>query len=871
MLARYILDTTKDTPAKAANNSAIPEKYRREVEARLENEVTTELIPSQVVTDGKVDQEWLDNEDRNTWYYWPCLRAHLTVNKNWPTDRIRSLDDASDKVLQNINQPTDKPFDTRGLVIGYVQSGKTANYTSLMAKAADVGYRLFIVLSGMDNGLRRQTQIRLERELVGNSKEAKQSVKLPPPGKQWHVFTSDEMYGDFQPGNVNTAALQGAQPVLMVVKKNVHVLQKILDWLSSADKNTIRLLPTLVIDDEADQASIDTRGTGSVEDERPECHEKPSVINGLIRQLLNQFTHRSFVAYTATPFANILIPVNQSDTEYGTDLYPSSFIMALPKPKSYVGAEELFGRSGLTGEKDSGDGIDVFRPIPDEDISSWEIEQEIPESLKQAIVDFVLAGAAKNKRDADKEPPERTPSTMLVHTSRLTNEHSVVETVVRLTWEGIRDDWRYNQGRELKDAMERQWNEDFCPTTKDCASSRIISFRGLKDYIGPFLESIQVKIINSETGDVLDYEAEPNATTIAIGGNKLSRGLTLEGLLVSYFTRESGGKPTYDTVMQMGRWFGFREDYVDLTRLYMTRSLADVFSHLAVVEQNLRDDMAIYADKKVTPREYGMRILAHPAMEVTSFLKRRYAEVFRTSYSGTKFQTFRFPLKEPQSLVEDTKTTLQATKDFLSTLGYFQRKQNHFLWTGIAANTIVAYLKSIKNTEHVGGLLDVAKYIEERVSAGELTDWTVVISQLQKPKQELQSVDWGIGKDIEQFSRTRLLKTANSLGVISDPKDFSIDLSQEDVERAKQELDSVSCNKSQLFTIARSPNKGLLLLYPISKYSQPSPSKKGSRGPLYDDPDDVFSKNLIGVAIPFPYSDNAEQKIYVSGTSSWQR
>ena len=340
--------------------------------------------------------EWLRQLDRSSWYYWPTLREYLLGQRGWQAAAVRSLDETTDRVLAQLAQPTDVQFDIRGLVLGFVQSGKTANYTALISKAADVGYRLLIVLSGIDNGLRRQTQLRLKAELVGYPDNRPGSVRLPPIGHRWHEFTREELNGDFQPGYTTPTALQGPQPVLLVIKKNGPVLRRLLQWLNRAPEDVRRNIPLLLIDDEADQASVDTRGTYQTEDEVPPAdYEEPSVINGLIRDLLRLFSRKAYVAYTATPFANILIPHDTYDPQRQNDLYPRDFIVDLPGPDGYFGAEDLFGRfDPATGEIL---GLNIVRDVPDEDLQTLDTGN-IPVSLEAAIIDFVLAGAARAQR-----------------------------------------------------------------------------------------------------------------------------------------------------------------------------------------------------------------------------------------------------------------------------------------------------------------------------------------------------------------------------------------------------------------------------------------------------------------------------------------
>lgn len=497
-----------------------------------------------------------------------------------------------------------------------MQSGKTANFGAVVAKAADSGYRLIIVLSGIDNGLRRQTNMRLKRELVGYPDNRLGAVRMPPLGRQWHEFTRDDFAGDFQPGFANHAALQGSQPVLLVVKKNGAVLRRLLRWLDGAPAEVRLTLPMLVIDDEADQASVDTRGTYQTEDVLLDAdYEPPSVINGLIRDLLGRFERRAYVAYTATPFANILIPHDTTDPRRGNDLYPKDFIVDLPKPVGYFGAEEFFGRMDAVTGAEVG-GLDVIREVPDEAIAALE-QGAFPVALGTALLDFVLAGAGRAYRGQGDAP-----ATMLIHTSQLTGVQSRLRQVLRERFLELRDEWRYQREHGIRERLRHQWEGQFRPVTQAAHLERDVPFEAIEPHIGPFFEAVQVREVNSATGDVLDYEREPSLKAIAVGGNRLSRGLTLEGLLVSFFVRPSA---SYDTLMQMGRWFGFRAGYEDITRIYTTAELAGWFGDLSFVEHRLREDIEVYENQGLTPNQVGMRIWQHPAMQVTSPLKRRFA------------------------------------------------------------------------------------------------------------------------------------------------------------------------------------------------------------------------------------------------------
>jgi hypothetical protein len=862
------------TLERVLGSGLIPDDLVAVVRDAIREEDGFELVPVDALTDSARLSEWLHKCDRAQWYYWPELRQFLLMSKGWGLPMVRSLDDASDEVVRRLPNPTEAKSDVRGLVLGFVQSGKTANYTAVISKAADAGYRLIVVLAGIDNGLRKQTNSRLKRELVGYSDGRPNAVRLPPIGKQWHEFTRDDSHGDFRPGYANHAALQGSQPVLMVVKKNKVVLERLIAWLEGAPAEVRSQLPFLLVDDEADLASVDTRGTYVAdEDPVPDDYEPPSTINRLIRELLNLFDRRAYLAYTATPFANVLIPHDSNDPEVGSDLYPKDFIVALPKPEGYFGAEEFFGRADPTTGERSG-GRDVIRPVRDEDMDALE-RGVLPQSLEAAIVDFVLAGACMAYRGR-----AESPATMLIHTSQRILEHGRIRELVDGRYRGLRDEWRYQKHHGLRERMAQRWDQDFRVVTRAADITKDIPFDVLEPFISPFMESVAVREINSFADEVLDYEREPSLKAIAVGGNKLSRGLTLEGLLVSYFIRRS---PSYDTLMQMGRWFGYRGGYDDLVRVHTTPELEEWFTDLAFVEYQLRQDIRIYQDLNLTPSDAGVRILQHPVMQVTAPLKRRFARTttISQSYALSIAQTFKFPFSRPDDLSLQAEVNLQAVRQLVREIAGCEAhgdSASKTFWKGVSPNAVIAFLERYRTDETARGLSTplLIQYITRAVEAGELTRWTVAVCGREKRDPVLGTVDWGVPRgQVNQLSRSRLGHT-DSVGVITNPGDEAIGFDVEQQRQLEERYEAERLQRKSISVIARQlrdPGDGLLMLYPISRSSGYDivRTEGEARRPLYDDPADPRNRDLVGFAISFPRSQiNQAVEAYAEGTVPWR-
>jgi hypothetical protein len=871
--ARVLLDLGHPTDVVYASE-LIPAHLREWVRGKLTEEANRTFERVRVISAAESENDWVAALDRSGWQYWPTLRRFLLVKKGWPRDTISSLDDASDRILAKLAPPSTDEFDIRGLVLGYVQSGKTANFTAVIAKAADTGYKLVVVFSGIDNGLRRQTQLRLNRELTGYPGNPPHAVEQPPVGKQWHQFTTDTLDGDFNRGRANTAALQGSQPVLLVVKKNGTVLRRLRAWFEEASEEMRRGLPALFIDDEADQASVDTKGSYQQEDgfdTNDPSFEEPAVINRLIRGLLNLFPRRAYIAYTATPFANVLIPHDNYGGAAGDDLYPRDFLIDLPKPRGYFGTEEFFGRFD-SGSGESVSGLDVLRDVPDAEVVQLLSNNDLTPSLEEALYAFILAGAARAYRGK-----AEAPCTMLVHTTQRIADQTPTRDLIESRFNELKDEWRYDRFNGLRDRLRKLWDDDFKPTTQGIDPTRVVEFEGIEEHIATFAKAVQVREINSDRGDVLDFDLEPTLKAIAVGGNKLARGLTLEGLLVSYFARQS---LQYDTLLQMARWYGYRGGYEDLTRIYTTGTLQGWFADLALVEHRLRQDIRMYEMvPSISPREVGVRILRHPSMQVTSALKRRHAVATQVSqsYSGELEQTFRFPLGEQDRLAllcERNRATVHA---FLTQIDA-PAEQTQFgpLWEGVQASSVVRLLRAFDVVPEASGLSPelIAAWIEQQNIDGDVTHWSVLVRGREKQSPALGAPNWlpaGVGP-VWSVARSRI-GSSDSLGVITTPGDEAFGLTgDERLEMQRKLRTGEQTDENRAARLSRSSARGLLIFYPISKFSGHDGNKLGkSRRPIYVDPQSVTAKDLIGLAVSLPKVNRERPaEAYLEGTARWR-
>lgn len=629
------------------------------------------------------DNEWWNRRkktlegDFSYWVHYMDTLAKL------PPKVIRTIDTDTDTIMNNLFDPiTENQFESRyGMVMGHVQSGKTSNYAGLICKAIDAGYKFIVIIAGIHDNLRNQTQKRIAN-----------IFKKVPMGKQPVILTSEDH--DFQkssPQKFSTLNFSNtSSPVFIVIKKNKTVLDAVLKWASQDSS-----VPMLVIDDEADNATINTRDENN-----------PTAINLGIRKLLKKFNKHSYVAYTATPFANIFIDDEAGDEENGPDLFPKDFIIVLKAPSDYLGAVKIFleDRDNFCSSKlisiDEIEGIEkpsgylAFKGKEDECL--FEIPRNhkkdfqpsvLPQSLLLAIRMFFINIAIRNLRHQENEH-----NSMLVHASRFTGVHAAIAHLINGYISKIRTEIRlYGKRNYPEGSIISSIKNDFNTYYNHIEET----WNDVLNELNVIYDKVDVMEAHCNSKERIEYSNEHQTNIIAVGGNSLSRGFTLEGLSVSYFLRNAGAS---DTLMQMGRWFGYRNKYEDICKIFMPEDIIEKFEYVADSSSELYalvDDMNKY---QKTPREFGLSVRMHPeSFLITARNKMKNAQQYtvQVGLDGTTKETSRIPRNK--SKIEKN---INAIGKFISEIdNNFSKiirdtKGTKYLWLDIPSQYILEFLNN---------------------------------------------------------------------------------------------------------------------------------------------------------------------------------
>ena len=664
--------------------------------------------------------------------FWERYRMYLQKEQGWNVTILDELERSTDEIMDLLGNPNQaEGFQRRGLCIGDVQSGKTSNYIGIINKAADAGYRVIILLTGMIEKLRRQTQGRIDEGFIGldstaftrdNKNDVWVGVGCIDPSVSGWAVTSTS--GDFNAATAKKIVGQLTNisaPVIFVLKKNKSVLEKLEKWLRFYNASNVTKtidLPMLLIDDEADNASVNTKDTDS-----------PTAINAAIRKLLRLFVKSDYVGFTATPYANIFIDPDSETEMLEHDLFPRHFIYALEAPSNYIGASSVFREDApYSYMLKSNDDCEAQLPIKHKNGAAM---GSFPRSLKEAIASFFIANAVRDLRGA-----ANTHRTMMINVSRYISVQDQISKAV--------DGFVRNAQREVQNYYltgESALQYDTFALLKDVFDIHFATIPGfefswpeiqtaLKDAVMP----VVVRTVNGGNAPKnLNYdEVEAGLRLIAIGGQSLSRGLTLEGLCISYFYRNS---MMYDTLMQMGRWFGYRGGYADICQIWMPETAIFWYSYISEATDELRYEVRRMQDANRTPEDFGLCVRSDiTALLVTARNKMKSARDYEMTVSldGRVVET-PYLHNDPAIL----KRNLEITEEFLEKLN---RKYpvhiddpelalKHPQYLGVEKSDVVEFLSVFSshgmNVDfHID---DIVRLIDQNTD-GTLDSWDITIA-----------------------------------------------------------------------------------------------------------------------------------------------
>lgn len=818
--------------------------------------------PIAILDDYEHQDDWFTStKDEKNLFYWLRYKQHL-FNVGFPHQVLEKLDyKTTDKLIDLIGNPNENvEFSRKGLVMGDVQSGKTSNYIGLICKAADVGFKVIILLTGTLESLRVQTQIRVEegfigydsikRTFLGVGKNAEPTDPLPI------AITSRSNDFTGNSGQNTSLKIDNTKiPLIFVTKKNPVTLKKIKETILN-----LNLIPPekkinaslLIVDDEADNASVNTN----------KLEYDPTKINAEIRDILSLFTRSSYVGFTATPFANVFIDPESESEMLKSDLFPKDFIFALDPPSNYFGSQKIFL------DKSS----KFIVPIEDYDDSfalkhkkEWDGDHLFP-SLTEAINAFLIANSI---RDLNEEKLKNSHRSMLINISRFINVQNKIEDIVSVIFQKIHNSVYLTRGMNANDALKNSFILALHNVYKKYYSSKYNWNLVFESLFGAIKDIKVFKVPNKNKNKVLDYELYKSTglRVIVIGGLALSRGLTLEGLTISYLYRNTS---TFDVLMQMGRWFGYRDKpipYEDLCLIWMLDKTKEYFKEISTSINELKNDIKSMVESKKPPIEFGIRVRNESdSLGITNVNKMRTSKkyVYNLDYLGNVLETpfIDFDL----SKIEEN---MGLFKKFIKSLNLKQVGPNRVLSKNLEVNEVIKLLKEF----HIHDANKFNYFDKEQLISFILNhsfprfDVGVIGgegNQLQIRDEYKVNI---IERSFDIFD-TNAIRISGAHRKIGGPSDTKLGLPEE-LEHLTVNLKS---NNKKYLVEGRNP---LVLFYPIQLkvtnidlQSQPEKSKELLRGV------NLGSDNyLVGMAIAFPNNSALTKKrqvIYmINRKTSW--
>ena len=785
---------------------------------------------------------------------WQLYREYLLKEKGFKKDTVDGIEEINLKILRQLKSDTSDTGAVKGLVIGNVQSGKTANMAALMSMAADWGWNMFIILSGTIENLRKQTQKRMISDL---NRSGGNCTWIPLE----HLKKSDKSISGTEINDLSNLHFNenNRERYFTVCLKNTDRLQHLLNWINS-DNEKREQMKILIIDDEADQAGINTEQIDK---------KNRAIINGHLVNLVegrdkngnctsSPYKAMNYIGYTATPYANML---NEGSEE---SLYPKDFISILPLSEEYFGPQQIFGV-----DDEDYDGMDIIRIVKSKDIellkqiyeSKENDDKEIiiPTALENAIFWF-LCGAATMRIQGYKKP-----ISMLVHTSEKQNHHQAVADAINAFFEN-------NNKEDIIKKCEEIWKIE-TKFTKDKFRSQYKNYarsdKEIKDY--PKFDEIvdEIKILLhdisniplNEDGELTYHEgihlcidncsnksginsnrmfvrlAYPSENMllnkapafIVIGGATLSRGLTIEGLISTFFLRSA---KQADSLMQMGRWFGYRKNYELIPRIWITSNTKKQFTFLSTLDFELRKEIAYMEKDGKTPKEFRPKIKNSPKksfIKITAENKRQQAKDYCINFCGFDTQTTIFDNNK-----NDLLHNIKITEEFIEHLGKPVEKQKHnehcIVWKNIDFEIIKSELlqkfRFCNKSDKFKNLNELYEWVKKSTQDGELLNWNVILAG----KKRGNSDEWKINDvSVSKIERSRKKILSNDekdlirIGTLRRPVDILADIDTDNVaEYIKTKIENFESKENALHIRNESKMNYIpqLIIYRIDKNSK---------------------------------------------------
>lgn len=766
---------------------------------------------------------------------------------------VEELDKLTDAVVELLGDPTQaEGWPRRGLLLGEVQSGKTQTYLGVLNKAIDYGYRLIVVIGGHTNELRRQTQIRVDSDLIGKdtSRAALHGAQVAPRigiarfDGSIDTVAETTVDTDFSSNKrLRLNVINESVPTVLVIKKNARVIENVASYMRQQANGGKLDVPMVVIDDEADWGSPNT---GSDLD--------PTRVNAAIRKLLDISRRSSYLGITATPFANVFISHEATHAELGEDLFPSDYIRVASAPSNYRGLEHHANGYETSVVCEVQDCLDV---LPIRHKSSHEVT-ELPTSLEDAVITFIIGTAVRRARTW----PDEEPCSMLVNVSRFTNIQRQVDELLRefaQTMEAVVvSEFSRGLGNQLSDEGRRifgMWDRHFADSVDD------VSFTEMCAQLPGVATTVRVELVNAQTTGSRarrrreltqeQREHEDRLPTIFVGGDVLSRGLTLPGLQVSYFVREPR---TVDTLMQMGRWFGYRDGYADLVRLWIPESTHSAIVWSAEIAQEFRDLVTEMQVKELTPLDFGLRVRSHPGgLAIVAANKRQNAEYISGDLliHGNKFESYFLP-SDPQVRRKNRVAATRLLERAMATVASEVTEAKYLAWRGVPRGLIDEFFELFRSDARdphfgpkPGGVVpQIAQYLHEAKNA-DTWDLILVVGS-RDPASELAP-----GLKIKSSIRNAISEEGSTLSVgnrrVATAHNLLGALSPTDAEliRERHRASSQSARSLTERYILENVNRPMFLLYALTTGTDQA---SGREPEVLIPPDDP----LIAVVLGFP-------------------